>query len=141
MFLLDCYAYIYLLLKYILYIYIYECLDRHLFNIFLILLIINYTIVAYIGTLLLWCFVLCALCFPAFQPFFQDCLDCSSPKARHRLRLLDCGLLDSDSTKIDKIVSGWARDLDTQRALDLGFKAENNFDEIINVYIEDDLKK
>ena len=43
--------------------------------------------------------------------------------------------------KIDKIVSGWARDLDTQRALDLGFKAENNFDEIINVYIEDDLKK
>ncbi len=43
--------------------------------------------------------------------------------------------------KIDKIVSGWARDLDTQRAIDLGFKAESNFDEIINVYIEDDLKK
>ena len=43
--------------------------------------------------------------------------------------------------KIDKIVSGWARDLDTQRALDLGFRAETNFDEIINVYIEDDLKK
>ena len=42
--------------------------------------------------------------------------------------------------KIDKIVSGWARDLDTQRALDLGFKAENNFDEIIKVYIEDDLE-
>ena len=43
--------------------------------------------------------------------------------------------------KIDKIVSGWARNLDTQRAIDLGFKAEKNFDEIIQVYIDDDLNK
>ena len=43
--------------------------------------------------------------------------------------------------KIDNIVQGWARDLDTTRAIDLGFKAENNFEEIIKVYIEDDLNK
>ena len=42
---------------------------------------------------------------------------------------------------IQKIVSGWARDFDTQRSIDLGFKAETNFDEIIKIYIEDDLKK
>ena len=42
---------------------------------------------------------------------------------------------------IQKIVSGWARDFDTQRSIDLGFKAESNFDEIIKIYIEDDLKK
>ena len=42
---------------------------------------------------------------------------------------------------IQKIVSGWARDFDTQRSIDLGFKAENSFDEIIKIYIEDDLKK
>jgi len=43
--------------------------------------------------------------------------------------------------KIDSIVKGWARDLDTTRALDLGFKAETNFEEIIKVYIDDDLNK
>tara|TARA_B110000027_G_scaffold17038_1_gene17510 strand:- start:546 stop:1517 length:972 start_codon:yes stop_codon:yes gene_type:complete len=42
---------------------------------------------------------------------------------------------------IQKIVSGWARDFDTKRSIDLGFKAETNFDEIIKIYIEDDLKK
>ena len=41
----------------------------------------------------------------------------------------------------DNIVQGWARDLDTTRAMELGFKAENNFEEIIKVYIEDDLNK
>ena len=40
---------------------------------------------------------------------------------------------------IQKIVSGWARDFETKRSIQLGFKAENNFDEIIKVYIEDDL--
>ena len=40
---------------------------------------------------------------------------------------------------IQKIVSGWARDFETKRSTQLGFKAENNFDEIIKVYIEDDL--
>ena len=43
--------------------------------------------------------------------------------------------------KIDKIVSGWAKDLETSRAKELGFKAESNFEEIIKIYIEDDLKK
>jgi hypothetical protein len=40
-----------------------------------------------------------------------------------------------------KIVSGWARNFDTKRSLELGFKAETTFDEIIQIYIEDDLKK
>ena len=40
---------------------------------------------------------------------------------------------------IQKIVSGWARDFETKTSIQLGFKAENNFDEIIKVYIEDDL--
>ena len=40
---------------------------------------------------------------------------------------------------IQKIVAGWARNFETKRAIQLGFKAENNFDEIIKVYIEDDL--
>ena len=42
---------------------------------------------------------------------------------------------------IKKIVSGWARDFNTKRSLDLGFKAETSFDDIIKIYIEDDLKK
>ena len=42
---------------------------------------------------------------------------------------------------IQKIVSGWARNFDTKRSIELGFKAERNFDEIIKTYIEDDLKK
>ena len=42
---------------------------------------------------------------------------------------------------IEKIVSGWARDFETKRSIDLGFKAEINFDEIIKIYIEDDLEK
>lgn len=40
---------------------------------------------------------------------------------------------------IQRIVSGWARDFDPQRALALGFKADRNFDEIVRVYIEDEL--
>ena len=42
---------------------------------------------------------------------------------------------------IQKIVSGWARNFDAKRSIELGFKAETNFDEIIKTYIEDDLKK
>ena len=42
---------------------------------------------------------------------------------------------------IQKIVSGWARDFDTRRSIELGFKAETSFKEIIKTYIEDDLKK
>ena len=42
---------------------------------------------------------------------------------------------------IQKIVSGWARNFDTRRSIELGFKAETSFEEIIKTYIEDDLKK
>ncbi|BCB18302.1 D-erythronate dehydrogenase [Bosea sp. ANAM02] len=40
---------------------------------------------------------------------------------------------------IDRIVAGWPRNFDPQRALALGFKAEANFEEIIRVHIEDEL--
>ncbi len=40
---------------------------------------------------------------------------------------------------IAKIVSGWPRDFDPQRALSLGFQAESDFKEIIQVYLDDDL--
>ena len=40
---------------------------------------------------------------------------------------------------IDKIVEGWPRNFDPQRALALGFRAENDFEEIIRVHIEDEL--
>ena len=42
---------------------------------------------------------------------------------------------------IKNIVNGWARNFSTKRSLELGFKAETTFDEIIQIYIEDDLKK
>ncbi|WP_342360605.1 D-erythronate dehydrogenase [Terrarubrum flagellatum] len=40
---------------------------------------------------------------------------------------------------IQKIVSGWPRKFDAQRATELGFKAEQSFDEIIRVHIADEL--
>jgi len=40
---------------------------------------------------------------------------------------------------IMKIVEGWPRNFDPQRALALGFEAEKDFSEIIRVYMEDDL--
>ncbi len=40
---------------------------------------------------------------------------------------------------IDKIVEGWTRNFDPQRAIALGFKAESSFDEIIRIHIEDEL--
>ena len=42
---------------------------------------------------------------------------------------------------IMKIVEGWPRDFEPERALELGFKAEQNFKEIIEIYIEDDMVK
>lgn len=44
--------------------------------------------------------------------------------------------LDPD---IMKIVEGWPRDFDPARALSLGFTAEQSFDEIISVYMEEDM--
>ncbi|MBM7045886.1 D-erythronate dehydrogenase [Rhizobium lusitanum] len=40
---------------------------------------------------------------------------------------------------IERIVAGWATQFDAQRAGDLGFKAEQSFDEILQVHIEDEL--
>jgi D-erythronate 2-dehydrogenase len=40
---------------------------------------------------------------------------------------------------ITRIVSGWSERIDAKRAAELGFKAENNFDEIIKAHIEDEL--
>ena len=41
--------------------------------------------------------------------------------------------------RIAEIVAGWPRDFDTRRALDLGFRAEASFDEIIRAHVEDEL--
>jgi nucleoside-diphosphate-sugar epimerase len=41
---------------------------------------------------------------------------------------------------IMRIVSGWPRDFQPDRALALGFKAESSFDEIIETYIAEDLR-
>jgi nucleoside-diphosphate-sugar epimerase len=40
---------------------------------------------------------------------------------------------------IMRIVEGWPRRFDASRAESLGFRAEQNFDEIIGIYIEDEL--
>ena len=45
----------------------------------------------------------------------------------------------SPDETIAQIVSGWPEAFDAQRALSLGFRSESSFDEIINVYIEDEL--
>ncbi len=40
---------------------------------------------------------------------------------------------------VARIVAGWPRDFDTSRAKELGFTAETSIDDIIDVYIEDEL--
>ncbi|TCL01154.1 nucleoside-diphosphate-sugar epimerase [Shimia isoporae] len=40
---------------------------------------------------------------------------------------------------IAKIVDGWPRDFAPSRALELGFQAEETFDEIVSVYLEEDM--
>jgi nucleoside-diphosphate-sugar epimerase len=40
---------------------------------------------------------------------------------------------------IARIVAGWPRAFDARRALALGFRAEESFDEIVRVYVEDEL--
>lgn len=42
---------------------------------------------------------------------------------------------------VEKIVEGWPRNFTPERALALGFKAESSFKEIIQVYLDDDLKR
>jgi len=40
---------------------------------------------------------------------------------------------------IIKMVAGWAQNFDTKRAIGLGFKAENSFEDIIRAHIDDEL--
>jgi hypothetical protein len=42
---------------------------------------------------------------------------------------------------IERIVAGWPHRFEARRALQLGFRAEDSFDEIIRVFIVDDLGK
>jgi nucleoside-diphosphate-sugar epimerase len=42
---------------------------------------------------------------------------------------------------IMRIVEGWPRNFDPQRALSLGFKADRSFEEIIRIHIEDELQR
>jgi len=42
---------------------------------------------------------------------------------------------------IQRIVEGWPRNFDTRRALELGFRADASFDEIIRFHLEDELQK
>jgi len=46
---------------------------------------------------------------------------------------------DPDPT-VQKIVEGWPRNFDPKRALELGFRADSSFDEIIRIHIEDELQ-
>jgi nucleoside-diphosphate-sugar epimerase len=41
---------------------------------------------------------------------------------------------------IMRIVEGWPRNFDPQRALALGFRADRSFEEIIRIHIEDELQ-
>jgi phosphotransferase system IIA component len=43
--------------------------------------------------------------------------------------------------RIVKIVAGWPRDFQTDRAHAFGFESESNFEQIIHIYLEDDLPK
>lgn len=40
---------------------------------------------------------------------------------------------------IERIIDGWPRNFDARRALELGFRAEHSFDEIIRTHIENEL--
>ncbi len=41
--------------------------------------------------------------------------------------------------QIESMVAGWPRNFDARRAIDLGFRAETSFDEIIRAHVEDEL--
>ena len=40
---------------------------------------------------------------------------------------------------MQRIVADWPRRFDARRAVTLGFRAESSFEEIIRVYVEDEL--
>jgi nucleoside-diphosphate-sugar epimerase len=47
---------------------------------------------------------------------------------------------EPDAT-IMRIVEGWPRNFDARRALELGFRADQSFEDIIRIHIEDELQK
>ena len=49
-------------------------------------------------------------------------------------------IVSKPDEKIIEIVKGWPENFDTKIALELGFIAESSFEEIIQIYIEDDLQ-
>ncbi len=53
----------------------------------------------------------------------------------HAVSLIKC----QPDEAIARIVSGWPRSFDARRARALGFRAEASFDEIVRVYIDDEL--
>ena len=40
---------------------------------------------------------------------------------------------------VQRIVAGWPQRFDPRRALQLGFRADDNFEEIVRIYVEDEL--
>ncbi len=48
---------------------------------------------------------------------------------------------DEPDEMIARLVTGWPRAFDTRRATELGFVAETDFDEIVRVYVEDELQR
>jgi nucleoside-diphosphate-sugar epimerase len=40
---------------------------------------------------------------------------------------------------IARMIDGWPRAFDARRAIELGFTAERDFDEIVRVYVEDEM--
>ena len=49
-------------------------------------------------------------------------------------------IVSKPDEKIIEIVKGWPENFDTKIALELGFIAESSFEEIIQIYVEDDLQ-
>jgi nucleoside-diphosphate-sugar epimerase len=41
---------------------------------------------------------------------------------------------------IERIVAGWPRNFDPRRALELGFRADASFEEIVRIHVEDELQ-
>ncbi len=48
---------------------------------------------------------------------------------------------EEPDARIMKIVEGWPRDFVPERALELGFRAEENFRQIVETYISEDLRR
>ncbi len=49
-------------------------------------------------------------------------------------------IIEKKDLKIQNVVDGWPKDFLPNKALELGFIAENNFEDIIRSYIEDELR-